>query len=1251
MQQPLDLAQIPLRGLHLIEASAGTGKTFAITNLVLRMLLEAGLGIDQVLVLTFTNAATEELRERVAHRLRAAAAGLEATPASALAATDPVLAALLGQVAPALARVRLAAAIAALDQAAIYTIHGFCQRLLRDHAFESGVRFEPELIQDETELRRTVVEDLWRREMADADREQAAWLLANWSDGPSGLLATLAGHLGGEAPRLVPDPTTIAGAADPLPALRDWRERLRARWAQDAEEVMALLHASPALKRNIYRPASIAAVPAAVQTVLEAETLPANLPKPFTLLTPPRLAAATKKGHAPPQHPLFNLCGEIDAEALVAAAAQRRAAFLGGALQALRQGLTAAKAARGLLYFDDLLRLTAAALAGPLGGRLAERIRAAHPCVLIDEFQDTDPLQYRIFQQVYADHAACGLFLIGDPKQAIYAFRGADIFTYMAARQAALAAGRLWTLDTNWRSASALVAAVNALFERAHRPFVYHEQIPFLPVRPGPRADAEPLCIDGDTPAPLQLRWLPLVPAHCTQDGRRLKTDDALKLAAEDTAEQIAALIAAGAAGRARIGAQPLLPRDIAVLVRRHRDGLAVRAALTARGVASVSLDQASVFASEEAAELALLLTALDAGASSGEIRAALATRLLGCDAARIAALDQDEAAWDALLGRLQGYRACWQARGFLPAFWQVLHGEDCIASLRRGPDGERRLTNLLHLAELAQLAAREHPGIDNLLAWLAQVRAAASRASEETQLRLESDAELVRILTLHKSKGLEFPVVFLPAPWAGSPAPGPADPLAYHAEDGSAWLDLGSPGRDAALARQRCEDLAEGLRLCYVGLTRARHLCVLHWGAVNQAGTSAAAYLLHPDPDLDGVQDRMCDAEDAALRAGLADLLAAAPGAIAISTALEQLLVPSPVPSPVLPAAAGKTPAPRARPFRGQIPRDWRLLSFSGLVAGAGGGEAALGWAASGPDQPDYDAQLAPAAEAALLSTTPAPVPRSDAEPSVDCDPVFRFPRGIRAGHCLHALFEQLDFPRAQGAVLDEVVQRTLARHGIAPGWGTAAATLVTRTLDTALNAQGLCLRQVEPADSVVELEFHFALAGTRPGQLAALLAAHGYADAAHGLALAGEAADSIPPVGSQPALRQPSGTAASPLNGLMKGYIDLVFRHQGRFYLVDYKSNHLGDHADAYAPAELDAAMTAHRYRLQYLIYLVALQRWLRRRLPDYDPARHLGGVFYLFLRGLHPATGPARGVVHDCPAPALINALDGAFGGMPS
>ncbi len=1185
----LNMPEFPLHGVQLIEASAGTGKTYTIANLYLRLVLERELEVPQILVVTFTNAATEELRARIRRRLREARELLMSGEAEDDGDLGSIV---LRRAADPSAAVRLLDdAVARMDEAAVYTIHGFAQRMLTDHAFESGAPFEAELLRDEHGLRRAAVEDFWRRRFYGAPVADVAWASAEWKT-PDGLYRQISGLLGRDAARLLPE--EAADRAQELEAR--WhalREELAAAWAREGEAVSELLRASPALKANIYNAKAVDEVLHSFAAWIESHAQPAGiLPKRLNLLTSGKLAVSTKKGHDAPAGPLFDLCAELEALGPRLARA-RRAALLGEAVAFARQAIAEHKRARRLLAYDDLLTQLDGVLAGGEGAALAGRIRERFPVAMIDEFQDTDPLQYRIFSTVYSDtergearsgkseSGSAALFMIGDPKQAIYGFRGADIFAYLQAKREAQ--DNAYTLATNWRSASALVDSVNRLFEASPCPFLF-EDIEFHPVQASDRADQEPLMLDGATPAPLACWWLP-------RTGDKPLPGAAAKQAAADAcAHEIAGLLAAATKGAATLGTRPLIARDLAVLVRDRFEAAVVREALEAVGIASVFLTRDSIFATPEAEALRRVLRAVAEPGSARALRAALATDLLGADAAALEALNHEEDAWETWLTRFHAANQRWREHGFMAMFTQLL-AECAIAHrlLAEELDGERRLTNLLQLGELLAVAAGERSGFEALLRWLDERIAEPDGEDEEQQLRLESDESLVQVVTVHASKGLEYPLVFLPFPWSAKPFK-PKDPLEYtnpflfHTEgDYALCADLGSDEREAHARLAERERLAEDLRLLYVALTRARHRVYLSWGAVAGAGESALAWLLHGERGMDG-------RDEDALRADLLGFDEAGAG-------LELRDLPT---APAARPPSREPGAQHARPFAGRIDGGWRVTSYSGLVAGHG--ERA--------ELPDYDAvaldEAAPPAPARL---------QRDA---------FAFPRGAQAGLFLHALLERLDFPQAHGETLSQAVRDGLRLHGFDPDWRPAIEALITRVLDTPLDDAGLRLRDLERTDRRDELAFYYPLARLEPGALDALLARRGP------LELDGE------------------GLHFSPLRGMMKGFIDLTFRRDGRYYLADYKSNHLGDSAEDYGQERVTDAMREHRYELQYLIYCVALHRHLRTRLPDYDYERDFGGVFYLFLRGMRPDAGPRLGVYRDRPEPELIEALDALFAG---
>ncbi len=942
--------------------------------------------------------------------------------------------------------------------------------------------------------------------------------------------------------------------------------------------------------------------------------LPPDLPEKFELLTAAKLESATNKGCAPPSARFFDLCGEF-AELYARWRGPREALLLTEARRFMRDALERTKREERVLYFDDLLRRLDQALQGEGGDALAESIRRRFAVAMIDEFQDTDPQQYRIFRRVFAGGDDRALVFCGDPKQAIYAFRGADVFTYMGAKAATPEPAR-YTLKVNWRSGSRLIRALNSLFGRPSAPFVFEPEIGYEPIEPSPGADEEPLLIDGTEPTPFQIRMLRVTPANELKSPKGfIGADAARDEAATYCAERVAELLNLAGEGRVAIGAEPLKPGDIALLVRSRFEGEKVQQALRRRRVASVVLSQDSVLSSEDAEELAIVLSALARLHDEPLVRAALGTGLLGLDAAALEALAADEAEWENLLARLQSYRDGWLERGFMAGFQTLLDGESIPERLLARPDGERRLTNLLQLGELLQAASAERVGMVSLLAWLEDQRAAeatgdARRVQDDArQLRLESDEGLVKVVTMHKSKGLEYPIVFVPFPWSSYQG-SKTDPALFHdREDLSACIDLGSDQVDLNRGLTQVEALAERVRVFYVAVTRAAKLCVLCWGKVNAAEGSALAYLLHQDAASTprAPRSRMRGLDEDAIRADLEALQAAAPGCIDIADIT----------------------GPRRLVWRGEeidrtgfrsLPFDvvlesgprWRVSSYSSLVAG---GDA---------ERPDHDR----AGVAALPLLMPEPV---DDKP--ETDPVFELAAGTQVGDFLHRLLETIDFPTAEGPTLERHIADLLLSHGPVRGISGDAdtgqlqtiASLVTRVLDTSLDAEGtIRLRDVERGQRLSELEFLFPIGALAPGLLAGALGEHPrYADAARGLTFA-------------------------ETRGLMRGFVDLVFRHRGRFYIVDYKSNRLGRRLRDYGRESMAEAIQRHRYDLQYLLYTVALHRFLGRRLAGYDYEQHFGGVFYLFLRGMRPETGPAHGVWADRPELALIETLDALFAG---
>ncbi|WP_201065818.1 MULTISPECIES: exodeoxyribonuclease V subunit beta [Thiorhodovibrio] len=1212
-----DPLTLPLTGTVLVEASAGTGKTFTIATLYLRLLIESQRSVDQILVVTFTEAATQELKERVRGRILEALSWLEKTDLDPLQDKDPALYALLSKASDCAEVSRfLVDQLARMDEAAIHTIHGFCKRTLEAFAFESGITFSTEFMSDDAELRRQGAADFWRARVATAPAEEVGWIREHWPEGPDSLLQDLGGTLASEDLELIPEATEggVTEAEDEFARLLGEFEQA---WSAGKDAVAAILADGTVIKHASYNKNIRQAAMDAGDQVAQLDALPDSLPKHFERLTPAMLTKQTKSGAKTPGHPIFELCERI--QTLHAEITRLpRALFLRQAREAIRAAMEREKSRLRAMFFDDLLSRLDRALASPGGAAFAERIRARLPVALVDEFQDTDPAQARIFRAIYQGQPENCLLLCGDPKQAIYGFRGADIFAYMRAKRDTPQEMR-FTLGTNWRSSSRMVRAFNRLFLAVQNPFLFDPEITYQEITASPRADKEPLQIEGVEPVPLEIRHLRITEDNETSRPKGLIRSGVAKAElAAYCAGRVAELLILADAGKATLGERALTSADIAVLVRSRAEGELVQEALRACGVGSVSLSEDSVYDSEDAEDMDLVLGAMAAPGDEPLLRAALATGLIGVDAPTLAALAEQEAEWEAVMARFMHYRDLWETRGFMAAFQELLDREGVPQRLLARPDGERRMTNVLQLAELLQVAAREHRGMAALLTWFRAQRAgtAVTRgSSEEDQLRLESDRGLVTVMTLHKSKGLEFPVVLMPFAWSyyqGSNKRKPP-PVFHDRDSGDLRLDLGSADIERNHALAEVEALAEQLRLFYVGVTRAAKLCILGWGKVNGADGSGLAYLLHQDSTSTATKpkNRLKSLDDDGIRADLDQLASAAPnciliGDVAQATGLRWLGG----------ATEAVTLAPSALKVAVEQQPRWRVSSYSRLVAGRDA------------EKPDHDAVETPAGE---LVGELAVLADARADQAATPDPVFALPAGTRFGEFVHKLLEILDFTSADDNTLAPLIANLAARYGPlghhdgTPGkdWTRDLATLVQRVLDTPLGDAGAPkLRAIACKDRLDELEFHLPVSLLSPAVLSTALAR----DAAYtGIA---------------------DGLTFAEMRGLLRGFIDLIFRHKDRYYIVDYKSNRLGWTFDAYRHAGMAQAIRAHRYDLQYLLYTLALHRYLSQRLPDYDYDTHFGGVRYLFLRGMHPDHGATTGVWSDRPARATIERLDRLF-----
>ena len=1166
--ESLDPLRLPLIGERLIEASAGTGKTFTIAALYLRLLLGLGgeaaypraISVEELLVVTFTEAATEELRGRIRsniHELRIACLRGESD--------NPLYSALLAEIADKDdAAKTLLLAERQMDEAAVFTIHGFCQRMLSLNAFESGMLFEQQLIEDESRLRYQACADFWRRHCYPLTRDIAAVIHDVWK-GPRDLLKSLDRWLQGEAPQLKSPPAADETLAERHQQIIDRIDSLKQQWREQVGEIEGVLENS-GLDRRKFNRGNQGKWMEKVNAWAQEETLSYQLPDALEKFAQSFLLERTKAGGEPPVHPLFSAV-----ESLLASSLTLTDLVLARAMVEIRDAVAREKRRRGELGFDDMLSRLDEALRGDSGETLASAIRQRFPVAMIDEFQDTDPQQYRIFRRIWRRQPETALLLIGDPKQAIYAFRGADIFTYMKARGDVAAH---YTLDTNWRSSPGMVGSVNRLFSLSDNPFMFHE-IPFLPVKAAAKNKGLRFTVDAaDVPA--MNVWL--------MPGDTVGSGDYQTFMAQLCATQIRDWLSAGQRGRALLWrgetSRPVQASDITVLVRNRLEAAQVREALQTLGIPSVYLsNRDSVFETLEAQELLWLLQAVLAPERENTLRSALATSMFGLTALDIENLNQDEQAWDALVEEFSEYRQIWRQRGVMPMLRALMTARHIAENLLATRGGERRLTDILHISELLQEAASQLESEHALVRWLAQHIAEPDSNAASQQMRLESDKHLVQIVTIHKSKGLEYPLVWLPfiARFRKQ------DQAFYHdRETFAAVLDLGQD--EASLELAEAERLAEDLRLLYVALTRAVWHCSLGVAPLSSRKSGNSDFHL-------SALGRLLQAGEAMDAAGLAARLADfCHGDIALQIPGELDLTPWQAPAATIPRLS-------ARELQRRIADDWRVTSYSGLQQhGFSGGQDLL---------PRLDVDAAGVGE---VVEEPQLTPH-------------QFPRGAAPGTFLHSLFEELDFTQP---VPDGWMAEKLQLSGFDAQWAPVLTDWLGGVLKTRLPGPDIALNQLAARDKQVEMAFYLPIA-----QL-----------------LTAERLDAL--------IRQydPLSADTPPLDfrqvrGMLKGFIDLVFRPEGRYYLLDYKSNWLGEDREAYTRPAMEQAMRAHRYDLQYQLYSLALHRYLRHRLADYDYDRHFGGVIYLFLRGMDGQEG-GQGIFTTRPVRPLIDGLDQLFAG---
>ncbi|MEL0629201.1 exodeoxyribonuclease V subunit beta [Psychromonas aquatilis] len=1215
---PLQALTFPLFGRRLIEASAGTGKTYTIASLFIRLLLGHGkhvddradltqqtahqtpLTVDKILVVTFTEAATAELRGRIRDRIRETRLAFVQGSSK-----DDYCQQLIDDSSNLEHDIRLLRfAELQMDEASIFTIHGFCQRMLQQNAFESGSLFQQTLLEDDADILSQACNDFWRAHFYQLSTPLTAVIYSYWAH-PEALKKELQQWLSRNDLTFIPNITDFDFQSKYEQGLNAIDEVKQA-WNAGKDDYQDIITHSGVDKRSY----SKKNLPNWFQQVSDwacSDSFDLTLPKNLIKFSQEELYTKTKKGEAP-THATFVLIEDLLKQDI-----SIKNTLLIKATHWIKANLQTTKQQHMLLGFDDLLTRLDHALQVSAEGHLGKQIKQQYPIALIDEFQDTDPVQYRIFDTIYSD--ACdtetdleeasveqpqrlnqsGLFMIGDPKQAIYSFRGADIFTYMKARNAVSAH---YSLDNNYRSSAQMIDAVNGFFQHKIAPFIYDQDIPFHPVQ-APAIKRKKLVVNNpDDDQQTALQFLHVKGA--------LSSDAFRHQSAQATVNEIKTLLLLSQQKQAYLedvegNHHPIHANNISVLVRTGNEANIIRKALLEENINSVYLSlKESVFASTLAQDLLRLLNACLHPSNERYLRSAIACKLFSLTPLEVHNTFSETASWETKIADFARYKTVWEESGILVMLQQCFHEQGISAHLLTQNQGERALTDLLHLAELLQKNSMVYEGAFALVRWFSEQISHAKSEQGEQKQRLESEKSLVQVSTLHKSKGLEYDIVFIP--FSGLYR----EPKEYLFHDQKQRLVFDLESSDSSKEQTQKELLAEDIRLLYVGLTRSVYRCYLGIGPYKKGRAkatpltkSALGYLtIQAGEELQAGDDQ--------------NLLRLLQGVCQQSENIGIRHAPD-LPSETYQVATpslDQLVAPKT--FSGEIEKNWWVTSYS-----------ALSRFHSAPTIEDKQTKKIPEERAALAEASK----ESQLVKDVPEKSVFSFPRGAKHGTFLHELFEEIDF---QDCPTEELLpwlqdRLTVNNYEEAEQWAPIVGQWVHNILAHPLKSDlypDLSLSQLSEDQKKVEMQFFLPMQPIEATSVNRLIA---YYD---------------------PLSAQAGALQFKQVQGMLKGFIDLTFEYQGQYFVLDYKSNYLGDELADYSQQAMSEAIIEHRYDFQYQLYTLALHRLLRSRITDYNYDQHLGGVFYTFLRGMQGSAD--EGVYFTKPKFELIDKLDKLLSG---
>jgi len=1161
------------KGVNLVEASAGTGKTYAIAMIVLRAVVELDVGIEKILIVTFTRAATEELKGRIRTRLvegRDILRGIGQEADRTLADWAETVVDKKGAIH------RLQVALYEIDRASIFTIHGFCQRMLVDQALESGQLFDVELLADIGPMQSEIVDDFWRKHIYPLAAMPCSIIMDSFET-PEELLKSIGG--GGKGTGVI-EPV-VGRLEDVIAALKNGFAAMAVWWQKNGTPLLqqlAAIRVDNGFKKKFSEPfeqwsGSLdtffcgieKAVPANLHLLSRGGIINELNGNKYRGDERKKMVLADCVFPGRELDPFLEGCDQLLLTLRVQLAVELR--------QEVEKRLNQCSS----LSFDDLISRLSQALNGgeTAGKQLRTGIQQRYQVALIDEFQDTDSSQWDIFSELFAGTAHY-LYLIGDPKQAIYKFRGADIQSYFRARSTA---DHFLTLARNYRSHPFLVNEVNRLFTSRPDPFfLKEERIDFYPVQPARRGGDIDLLQENHSLAGMV--YCLLSENSMTKDGRwtvgkgssafrRFVVAEIIRLLNQDEPVFVKE-------NRERL----LRARDIAILVRTNKQAAEYHKDLLQAGVPAVVASRESVFDSKECGDLLALLRAVAQPGDLSLLKTAMTLPWFGFTGGDLVILWRDEDRFSQWHERFLIYNTLWRDDGFMVMINRLIVDENIFPVLSLEEGAERSITNIQHLIELVQQAeTAEHLQVGQTLFWLQRMRESGRSPQESVELRLESDADAVQIITMHGAKGLEFPVVFCPSLWYRS------DRLARekycitgHDQDGNFVTDLGSELFEIFREKGIAEGMAEELRLLYVALTRAVLRCYVMWGdikgraSVQDSFASALGYMLFPQgPCPAGEQRERVQKPAKSLSAYF-------------------LMVEDNDISPVYRRKARQLDLRPVLPSGRSLHTDWQVASYSSMTALS-----------------EYEDEL------------PA---RVGGDQTAGLIPVVGLPAGPNFGNMVHDLLESVPFADlALSKGNDSLFAAAGRKYGV-----DAEPELLLRLLQNIVttplplsSGSSVTLASLPEPSCLKEMEFYFRMSRLETEKINQVL--------------------SPDPVVCRLSHRI--------MQGYLTGLIDLIYESGGRYYVLDYKTNYLGDGMGDYGQENLSHSMRSHNYGLQYWIYTLVLHRHLTNVVDDYNYMDHFGGVLYLFVRGLHP-DHPGNGVFTVVPDINRLNGLEKIFGG---